>query len=184
MNKASQIIILCEDKLQDVVVHRFLTKGWGVKPRIIRRVPYPSGSGSGEAHVRKRYPDELKAFRSRPASTVLIAVIDADTKSVSQHHRELDTACSNIPSRQEGEAIVHIIPKHHIETWLAYLDGVEVDEAQNYKQSHGFKGRESECHRLVDELAGRCKNNVPLSGFPPSLVGACKEFKARLSNSL
>ena len=176
MSKASQIILLCEDKLQEVVVRRFLKKGWGIRPRKIRVVPFPNGRGSGEGHVRNKYPENLKAYRSRRAQTILIAVIDADTGSVAQHQRELDNACQNTAPRQAGEAIVHLIPKHHIETWLAYLDGQSVDETEEYKSSHQFKGRESECHGLVDILADTCKSNSQLIAPPPSLNEACVEF--------
>jgi len=48
MSKASQIIVLCEDKAHEVFVKRFLKKGWGVKPRAIRKPPYSSGKGSGK----------------------------------------------------------------------------------------------------------------------------------------
>ncbi|MEI6421241.1 MAG: hypothetical protein WCP55_03425, partial [Lentisphaerota bacterium] len=81
-NKPSQFIILCEDKLQESVIRRFLKKGWDIQERLIRRSHYPNGAGSGEQHVRNKYANELRAYRSRSASTVLLVVIDADTKSV------------------------------------------------------------------------------------------------------
>lgn len=183
MSKASQIILLCEDKLQEVVVRRFLKEGWGVGSRKIRVVPFPNGKGSGESHVRKKYPKNLKAYRSRSAQTILIAVIDADTGSVAQHHRELDNACQGFDPRFSNEAVVHMIPKYHIETWLAYLDGQAVDEDKKYKSDYQFKGCESNCHRLVDQLVGKCKSNTPLNSPPASLSDACNEF-SRIRNIL
>ena len=183
MGKASRIVVLCEDKLQDVVVCRFLKQGWGVSNRDIEVVDYPAtGSGSGEQHVRKEYPRQLTAFRRRVATaqTVLIAVVDADNESVKKHHDELVQSCqqatSGIAPRGDGEAVVHIIPKRHMETWLAYLDGVDVDETTDYKRGYSFRKRESDCHGLVDELAKRCKNRISLTNQPDSLSEACNEF--------
>ncbi len=130
--------------------------------------------------MRDNYPNQLKAYRTRHAGTVLIVVIDADTRTVSAHHRELDNACHQaepaVTARLANEAIVYVIPKWHIETWLAYLDGSRVGEDQSYKASHAFKGCESDCHPLVDQLATACKSGRRLTNPPDSLVQACREF--------
>lgn len=186
MSKASQIVVLCEDRLQEVFVCHFLKQGWGKKNRDIRVVPYPHGGsgGAGEKHVRDKYPDQLRAYRARSAraKTILIAVIDADTGTVQEHNGELDEACnaaqpSIVGVRQTDEAVVHVIPKRHIETWLAYLDTGSVDEDRRYKPHYTFKGRESDCHRLVDKLAMACKDRNRLTGMPDSLTQACAEFE-------
>jgi hypothetical protein len=44
-----------------------------------------------------------------------------------------------LPRRAEDEAIVHLIPKRHIETWILCLKGERVDEETDYR------------HRGVDE---------------------------------
>ena len=159
MSKASQIILLCEDRLQEAFACRFLKQGWRIESRDVRVVRYPHGSGAGEKHVRDRYASELKAYRARSAkaTTILIVVIDADDKTVRAHYQELDHACScaqpAVIVRQTGEAVVHVIPRWHIETWLAYLDGIRVSEDLQYKPEYSFRGRESDCHPLVDLLA-------------------------------
>ena len=184
MSKASQIILLCEDFLTEVVVRRFL-KQWGVNVnRKVRVIPYPEGKGSGELHVRKKYAETLKTYRSRSAQTVLIAVMDADTGTVAQHHRELDQVCTNagVPPRSLNDAVLHVIPKHHIETWLAYLDDVVVDESKSYKPKYEFKGKESKSNPLVDRLVSSCQNHILLSNPPPSLREMCKEFDARIAS--
>jgi hypothetical protein len=147
-------------------------------------VPYPrSGSGgAGEKHVRDKYPSQLRAYRARSAKakTLLIVIIDADTGTVHTHHQEFDKACRQaqppIAARQADEAVIHVIPKWHIETWLAYLDGITVSEDQQYKASHAFKACESECHQLVDKLAKACKDKKQLVNPPDSLVRACVEL--------
>ncbi len=182
-NRPSLFIILCEDKLQELFVRRFLTKGWNINGRMIRSLAYPDGSGSGEKHVRDKYPGELKAYRSRHASTALVVVIDADTKSVQDHHDELDAAAreNGIPPRSVDEPVIHVIPKHHIETWLAYLDGVRsIDETFSYKPQYQFKNCESEAHNIVDKLADNCKQNNALINPPDSLKRTCIEFDRRI----
>jgi hypothetical protein len=145
-------------------------------------VPYPKrgSGGAAEKYVRDNYPSQLKAYRSRHAKTILIVVLDADAGPVSAHQRELDDACRRVqpavPARLPEEAVVHIIPKWHIETWLAYLDDVKASEDQQYKASHAFKGCESDCHPLVNKLAAACKNGERLTDPPNSLLQACREF--------
>lgn len=182
MSKASEIIILCEDHLQKVFVQRFLKHGWGIEQHLIRPVPCPrAGSGgAGEKYVRDEYPNQLKAYRTRHAKTILIVVLDADAGTVSAHQRELDDACRRaepaVTARLASEAVIHVIPKWHIETWLAYLDGTRVSEDQQYKAGHAFQGRESDCHVLIDKLATACKYGERLTDPPDSLVQACREF--------
>lgn len=177
---ASQVILLCEDKLHEVFVRRFLRRGWGIDAHKLRVVAYPKdgSGGSAEQHVRSRFPDELRAFRTRSAKTILIVVMDADTQSVQQHHNELNGAASsaNLPVREDSEAVVYVVPKRHIETWLAYLDGVSVDENQTYKSGYEFRGRESDAHPLIDGLTTDCMTRATLNDPPDSLELVCAEF--------
>lgn len=133
MSKASQIIVLCEDKAHEVFVKRFLKKGWGVKPRAIRVPPYPSGKGSGKKYVENQISQEVAALRQRHASTILLAIQDADELSLEQLKFNLDAKLQ--PSRGDNEPIAYIIPKWHIETWIAYLNGEKVDESQTFKKN-------------------------------------------------
>ncbi|MBL7219742.1 MAG: hypothetical protein ISS69_06500 [Phycisphaerae bacterium] len=184
MSKASRITILCEDKLQDVFVSRFLKK-CGVNNRVYTVIDYPEGKGSGEQHVREKYAKELKAFRTRPASTVLIVIIDADKKTVQARHDQLDSQATSagLPVRQDNEQIVHVIPKRHIETWLAYLDGNDVNETDKYKTKYQFTKCESNAHGLIDKLANHCRNQTELTDAPDSLVQVCREYD-RIRNAL
>ena len=179
MSKASQFVILCEDQLQEVCIYRFLKKWLGHKFRY--RVPqYPaSGGGSGEQFVRNEYAKELKAFRKRSASTVLIVMIDADNGTVQNRHNQLDSSAEadGLQARQDGEAILHAIPKWHIETWLAWMDGQDVNENDDYKGEYEFKS-------IIDRFASQCKNRSDLSNPPDSLTQACREFKERIRPEL
>ena len=194
MSRASEIVILCEDKLHEVVVRRFLTKGWSVSPRTIRVCPYPEGRGSGESHVRTQLAKEMKAYRARQAATILVAMVDADTGTVAEHQAELDAALTRegVAPRLPGDNVVYLVPKRSIETWLAYLDGEPVVENEpeeqksgkfRYKAKYGFRGCESKARPLVDRLAESCRKGRALAKPPDSLVVACKEFD-RMRGSL
>lgn len=180
-SKASKFIVLCEGKLDKVVVCHFLKRGWNIHHRVIEIRRYPGGRGAGEQHVRQTYANELKAYRHRSAkaSTVLVVILDADEDTVEGRRRALDQAArdAGIAPRSESEAVLHVIPKRHIETWLAWLDGISVDEETCYKNSHAFHGHEKQARPLVDRLAGMCRSQEPVSSsMPPSLRLACGEF--------
>jgi hypothetical protein len=177
MSKASQVIVLCEDKSHEIFVYRFLTSGWNVPARTIRILPYPRGRGSGKKCVEDTIGKEAKALRARSASTVLLVVCDADENSVKETTRILDLKIQ--PPRQDNEQIMYIIPKWHIETWVAYLDDVEVNESESrkYKNSYRKICESKDVHKFVDDLASSCKKGEKLVSPPASLVAACFEFE-------
>jgi len=181
MSRASQVVILCEDKLHAVFVRRFL-KEYGYTTRDLRLPAYPAGGRrSGESFVRRNYPDELRAYRSRSAKarTFLIVMIDADTGSVADREQQLRRACqkADVPPRQEAELVVHAIPKRAINTWLACLDGKSVDEETDYsKGRYSFRGRESDTREIIKRLHAMCLEGELPQNAPASLRHACEEF--------
>ncbi|MDM8517390.1 hypothetical protein QUF76_14425 [Desulfobacterales bacterium HSG16] len=181
MNKASQIIVLCEDKAHEVFAKRFLKKGWGVKPRAIRVLPYPDGKGSGKKHVYDNISLETEGLRKRHASTILLVIQDADELSIDQIKSNLD----EVSLRSNNDSIAYIIPKWHIQTWIAYLDGENVDEMdkKTYKNKYGKISELKDAHPFIDKLAYICRENKSLESPPDSLAVACEEFN-RIRNSL
>jgi hypothetical protein len=188
-SRASQIVVLCEDRLHEVFVTRFL--GYcGYRMLDILVLQYPrTWRGAGEGFVRREYPQELRTYRKRSAkaTTALIAVIDADTGSVADRHADFRRACqdASVEPRKEGELVVHAIPRRAINTWLAYLDRVQVDEAVDYKkkEQYRFDKREAEASRLIKRLHEMCKAGDLPTEAPPSLRHACLEF-ARIKDHL
>lgn len=182
MSKASQFIILCEDRLHEVFVRRFLKKCCGTQSRVINCIPLPAGNGCGEQHVRARYPNEVRAYRGRQskAVTVLIVVIDADNETVENRQLQLDSAAKSagLPPRDISELIVYLIPKRHIETWLAFFDNSDdVNETEKYKPQYSFHKRESEAHLLIDKFTEMFRQHQQPSNSLPSLVQAFDELK-------
>jgi len=177
MSKASQYIILCEDILHEVFVRRFL-RNYNVTNREILSIPLPVGTCCGEQHVRKNYPDVIRVYRARQskAKTVLLVVIDADTGTVENRQSQLDDAV-DVP-RSDSELIVYLIPKRHIETWLAFLDNyADVDEATDYKSKYGFRGKERESHPLTDKFTEMFRHRQSPPESLPSLKQALYELE-------
>lgn len=140
MSRASQVIVLVEDERQRRFACHYL-KRLDYSLRNVRSVPLPAGRQSGEQWVREKYATEVRAFRVRQARarTLLIVAIDADTRSVAQRAAQLHQALQSaeMPARAGGEAIVHFIPKHSIETWILALSGSQVTESRSYRDEHG-----------------------------------------------
>lgn len=181
MSRGVAITIVCEDRRHEGFVHAVLMAhyGWS-KARLKRRVrtrPYPKDGtgGAGEKHVRDSYPVEVEAYRRGPSHRAVIAVIDADNHSVDERHRQLDAALQPRP-RTQAEAIIHVIPKRAIETWLCFLDGTPVIETDSFKFS--FRGDGAKLKALAKAL---CECFVPdepcASGAPESLSLARREFQ-------
>lgn len=98
----------------------------------------PNGRGSGEAHVRRIYPSEVRALRRvnsySEIGRALVIMIDADTFTVNERHNELDRNLrdAQLEPRQSNEKIAILVPKRNIETWIHYLKGSAVDEETSY----------------------------------------------------
>jgi hypothetical protein len=178
MSRRALCIVLCEDTQHDVFARRFLERE-GYETRDIRVVKAPGGLGAAEQFVRRRFPEELTAYRSRP-NQLLVVLIDGDNVGVEERKRELARACreASVQERTGSERVVILVPTWNIETWFAYLDGQEVVEGRsNYPRLP----RERNCKRHVDILAGMCKQRRLRVPVPPSLEAACSEYRARIN---
>jgi hypothetical protein len=177
-------MILCEDTLHDEFVCHFLMAhyGWSLPriKRVTRRSKYPKGGdGAGEKHVRDHYAIELQAYRKNPQGRMLVAVIDADKGTVEAHHQELDGEARKekvgVP-RKLGEAVIHVIPKRSIETWIAYFDGDQADEENSFKNK--YKNKKDARRAAARKLAKCCEANQACDAqAPDSLRQALKEFQ-------
>lgn len=131
-----KIVLLCEDKKTETFVRTFLShRNFKLRDFTILLLPGSDG-GAGEQWVRRKYPEQLKAIRQQP-NAYLIVVIDADGGTIDKRHRDLEEACkaeSISPRDNRDKNVLQIIPRRNIETWLAYLDGKNIDETTDYKQ--------------------------------------------------
>lgn len=175
------MVILCEDRQQEVFARHFLVQ-CGVPRTKIRTNICPKGKQAGEQYVREQYPLEVKVHRSKRTflSIGLTVVIDADKLTVQDRLRLLDRTLqeSSQPGRQIDEQIGIFVPKRNIETWIHYLKGHTVDE--NGEKPYPKLECESDCKPLVEDLVRRCARGLE-SDAPDSLQQACPELKRILS---
>lgn len=176
--KLPQIVVLCEDRQQEAFVRRFLElEGWGKHQ--IRIEKSPKGKGAAEQWVRDRYPTEVSTLRAAPhIYRSLVVIRDGDTKSVKERLLEFDRALEahDLRPRQAGERIALIIPCRNIETWIAYLEGHEVDERATYPKL----ARERDCAPMVVALKRMCDQGLLRPPAPHSLQAACDEYQTRV----
>lgn len=168
-------IILCEDKLTQCYIRRFLL-AQGISRRKISPVELPA-AGCGEQYVREQFPRYLQGLRSKNFNaTVLVVAIDADTKTCSERKKQLKNACSDctVAPQSKSDKLLLFIPKRAIETWIKYFDGETVDESHDY--AHFLKGRESDCHPAADKMAHDFSQLMFSSKNLPSLQDAYNEY--------
>ena len=175
-----QIVILCEDRQQEVFARYFLEKRGFRGP--FRTQICPPGSQSGEQYVRTEYPKEVKAYRQNRNRVAigLVVLIDADTGTLQDRLNQLASILDEDAQekRRSQEAIAIFVPKRNIETWIHYLQGKTVNEEDAY--SH-FDKNEAACKTSVENLADRCySQNLP-EDAPQSLQAACGELQPLLS---
>ncbi len=172
----TQVVVLCEDRQQEVFARHFLVN-CGINRRRIRVNIAPRGRGAGEQHVRAEYPREVREHRARrnQINIALAVLIDADVMSVDARLGQLknELAGNSLPGRQPDEKIGIVVPKRNIETWIHYLMGKTVNEDDVYSKLE----KEGACKPRVAELAGNCREHRPLpEDAPGSLKAACGEL--------
>ena len=181
MSRRVQLVLLCEDKQHEVFARRFLNEmGWETRAMRVEKVP--GGRGAGEQFVRKRFPLELKAHRSRPVSQALVVLIDGDAEGTAARLQQLSQACRevNVAERTDHDRVAVFVPTWNIETWLAYLNGQEVTEEN---PDYPRLSRERDCQRHVEVLARMCRDGELREPAPASLETACREYNTRLAES-
>ena len=119
--RATDIVLLCEDKRHEQFARRFLLRR-GVPGRRIRSLIAPPGSGDAKLWVRQCYPDEIRAYRTKSNSihNILFVMTDVDNESVVKRSESLENACHDVrlDGLRSGERIVLALPKWAIETWI------------------------------------------------------------------
>ena len=136
MSRPSKVVVIAEDDRTHRFVWHFLKRlSYSRYQYTPRKVP----GGSGEQFVREAFATEVRAVRSRSASTVLIAVVDADNQSVEHRFRQFADSLRDekIPARSDTEPIAILVPKRNIETWIRFLNQEPADEEQDYKPRSG-----------------------------------------------
>lgn len=174
-NRQTQIVILCEDRQQEVFARKYF-EARGIPRRKITPLVCPSGKQASEQYVREHYAAEVKTFRRKQRENrALVVVIDADTQAVANRLKQLDQqlASDDQPLRVTHERIAIFVPKRNIETWIAFARGETVDEEMLYRKL----AQESDCVPHVQHLVNEiCPKGLP-ENAPESLHRSCDELK-------
>jgi hypothetical protein len=174
-----QLVILCEDRQQEVFARHFLEKRGFTG--LFRTQICPKGSQSGEQYVRTHYPLEVKAYRQsrNRVSIGLVVLIDADTGTPQERLNQLaNILCEDSQqARQAVEAIAIFTPKRNIETWIHYLQKESVNEENTYSK---FQNNEASCKPYVESLVDQCRSQALPNAAPESLQAACGELQRLL----
>ena len=174
--KYTKVVVLCEDRQQEVFARHFLVN-CGIIPGRIRVKVAPPARGSGEQRVREKYLQEVRAHRARCKSRhiALVVLIDADKGSVNNRLRQLENelTSNSLPRRKPNERIAVFVPKRNIETWIHYLMDEQVNEDKAYPKLE----RKGDCKPYVAAFARDCRDHRSLpEDAPASLKAACGEL--------
>jgi hypothetical protein len=153
-----QIVILCEDRQQEVFARHFLKKRGFTG--IFRIEICPAGSQSGEQYVRTQYP--------------------VDKYTVQERLKQLDNILGeqSLPLRQIDEEISVFVPKRNIETWIHYLKSKSADEDREKPYEKLLKA--GDCKPYAEILAEQCRAQHLPQTAPQSLQVACGEIRRLL----
>ena len=175
MTRRSTVVVLCEDKQQEVFFYRLLRR-MGYARTQITILPYPHGRSDAKAYVRATYARQVAAQRNPKAASDLVTVADADADDTEALRRILDGLLAQ--HRQADERIAVFIPKWCIETWVAYLTGDRaITEETPYPPR--LRGHESDCAPAVVEYHRMATERRDTGGRLPSLDASFAEY-ARL----
>ncbi len=134
-----RFLILVEDRKLERFVRECLY-ALGVHTREIRVVDYLDGRGSAKQRIDREYPVQVQAYRRRCSENIaLIVGTDADEQTVQQRISRLGQVLrqAELEPRASDERIAIWVPRWHIETWLLFLKGHEVDESTHLKDRAG-----------------------------------------------
>jgi hypothetical protein len=175
--RIAKIILLIEDSNQENLIRHFLKK-CGHDNRTMRSVRLPPGHGSGEQFVRENYAREVRAIRATHTKACLIAMIDADTGSVEDRRQQFERALKDADQSPRGasDAILHLIPKRNVETWILCLNSHAVEELSDYRRDPRVDAQ------AIKSAAGMLfswtRANFVIPSFcVPSLRGCSSEFQ-------
>ena len=129
-----RVTLLVEDRMIERFAFAVLQRlGFHRKELFVET--YPVGQGSAKKWIDKRYARLVRVHRSKATFQKLALLVGTDADELSVTDRGCQLAeCLEVEAispRKNDEAIVHWIPKWHIETWILALLGEEIDEGQN-----------------------------------------------------
>lgn len=169
MGRGMKFSVLCEDRRHENFIRYFLRAcGVNTKGDDFYVIPYKPGQGAADQRVILNFPKEVKAFRSKRYRLTkrgelhriaLIVVLDADLHAVDKRLKQLNQELKNggHDPINDDDNILIVIPKRHIETWMAYLrDGTDkqgkpINESDDYKHQVGDDSWKASIEKLAEQ---------------------------------
>ena len=166
------MVLMCEDDPQEQLVRRYLQRCGHrtLEPTLRVRNASRETHGGNVDRVLSEFPRELEACRKRHVShakTQLIVVVDADDHSLAERRAQLNT--------NDGDPVVVLIPKRHIETWIRSALGETVNEHDSYKHPEPKKQDIREAGQRIHGWAH--DNPAPTDTCVASLRVSLPEFR-------
>lgn len=129
-DRVANIIVLCEDQEQQILVRRYLNR---LGRRDARFASVVGKNGCGSQYVRKQFPKQVAVCRGtlgKRTGCLLIVMTDADNLTVQAREQTLqnELKSSNFTAVTNEEPIIILIPKWQVETWIKCLLGQLMDE--------------------------------------------------------
>lgn len=182
-----RITVLCEDKNQYDFISSYAKLLGATK---INRITQAHNNGT----VLKYYSSAVISHRPRSTyqNIILVAMIDADEKTIQERLREFDEKLDiekyrlNQNTRSDNEKILVFVPIRNIESWFHYIsenainvETIRGDDGKiiSYKNQYANKDGSVFAEKLKEKI---CVNGLP-ENAPSSLLHACNELK-RLNN--
>jgi len=158
MSKRIAVVVLCEDNAHSTLVAEFLRR-CGIRGNIRFWISSANWPGAAEQGVRSRFPIEVEDYLRAKAKrdTRMIAMTDADTGSVARRQQQLEEPLKVADDHRirelqlSKETIAILIPRRNVETWVLALNGIAVNELEDYKDSRSA----SEWFRLTPIASGK-----------------------------
>ena len=165
-----QFVVLAEGKRDYDFASRYLRARYGKRSTEVFRAQTPAdGEGSGEQHVRQRFPSELQTLRSYPGfNRYLVVMTDGDRLSAEERRRQLERQIPRLP----GDKVAIFVPCRNLESWFAWLDG----DFQNEKTDHKSRYSHAKPGKLGQRMESQCRHRTP-EEMPASLRDACEELR-------
>jgi hypothetical protein len=180
-DRASQIILLCEDEVQQRLATQYMRKcGIDTERRVRPLVASQKQVGGNDAWVLNEFSKQLEACRRRhrKAETLLVVFIDADKLSVAERRHQLfeRAKSAQLNDISANDPLALLIPKRNVETWIQALLGQTVDEVTDYKTWK--KPTREEFRKAAETLYLWIRPNAkPGQTSVPSLATALPDWK-------
>ena len=175
-DRIAEITIICEDAHHQSFLNFYLGGRWRIRWQ-------KCTAGAGEQWVREAWVRELNEYRRRVhrRASALLAIVDADTRSVSDRQRQFLSLTEAPPA--ESERVAVLIPRRHIETWILALGvDAEVNEVDRYDRDRRVD--RTSIRRAAERLYALSRPSAQIQGeILPSIrtgIATLRQFESKL----